>query len=44
MMSSVFDETRYGDRPADEPRARAAVELEAKLGSRSPDGTGTPGR
>ena len=42
-MSSVFDETRYGDRPADEARARAAVELEAELGSRSPDGTGARG-
>ena len=42
-MSSVFDETRYGDRPACEARARAAVELETELGSRNPDGTGARG-
>jgi len=43
VMSSVFDETRYDDRPAGEARARAAVELEAELGSRNPDGTGARG-
>ena len=42
-MSMVFDETRYGDRPADERRARDVVELEAELGSRSPEGIGARG-
>ena len=42
-MSAVFDETRYGDRPADEARARDVVQLEAELGSRSPEGTGARG-
>lgn len=36
-MSLVFDETRYGDRPADEHRARAVVDLELDLGTRSPE-------
>ena len=42
-MSMVFDETRYGDRPADEARARDVVALESELGSRSPQGTGARG-
>jgi hypothetical protein len=42
-MSTVFDETRYGGRPADEARARDVLELEAELGSRSPEGTGARG-
>ena len=42
-MSMLFDETRYGDRPAEEARARDVVELEAELGSRSPHGTGARG-
>lgn len=42
-MSAVFDETRYGERPADEARARDIVELEAELGSRNPAGTGARG-
>ena len=42
-MSSVFDETRYGERAADEARARAAVELEGELGSRTPEGSGARG-
>ena len=39
-MSSVFDETRYGDRPADESRARDVVGLEEELGSRTARETG----
>ncbi len=39
-MSVVFDETRYGERPADEARARDIVGLAEELGSRSPEGTG----
>jgi hypothetical protein len=39
-MSAVFDETRYGERVADEARAREVVTLEAELGSRSPEGSG----
>lgn len=39
-MSVVFDETRYGDHPADERRARDAVGLERELGTRSPDDAG----
>ena len=42
-MSAVFDETRYGDRPADEVRARDVVELEAELGSRIPGATAARG-
>ena len=42
-MSAVFDETRYGDRAADEARARDVVGLEAELGARNPEGTGTRG-
>lgn len=33
----VFDETRYGDRPADEGQAREAVLLEEELSGRSPE-------
>ena len=36
-LSFVFDETRYGDRPADERQAREGVELERELGARSPE-------
>jgi hypothetical protein len=36
-MSLVFDETRYGDRPPDEGRAREVVELERELGTRTPE-------
>jgi len=39
-MTTVFDETRYGERAADEARAREIVALEAELGSRSPEGSG----
>jgi len=42
-MSAVFDETRYGERPADETRARDIVELALELASRSPEGTGARG-
>jgi hypothetical protein len=42
-MSAVFDETRYGDRAADETHARDVVALEAELGSRIPEGTGARG-
>lgn len=38
----VFDETRYGNRPADERRARAAVRLEKELSSRTPEGVNSP--
>lgn len=33
----VFDETRYGDRPADEDRAREAVALEQEISRRTPE-------
>jgi hypothetical protein len=36
-MARVFDETRYGGRPADEDAARAAVHLELELASEAPD-------
>lgn len=36
----LFDETRYGDRPADERQARAAVELERELATRNPEESG----
>lgn len=39
-MALVFDETRYGDRPAQEPQARAVVELERDLATRSPEESG----
>lgn len=39
-MSLVFDETRYGERPAEERQAREVVELERELGTRTPE-TGT---
>ncbi len=39
-MSTVFDETRYGDRPADEARARDVVELEEELATRGARETG----
>jgi hypothetical protein len=42
-MSAVFDETRYGDRAADEAHARDVVELEAELRSRNPDGASARG-
>ena len=42
-MTTVFDETRYGERAADEARAREVVALEAELGSRSPEGSGARG-
>ena len=42
-MSTVFDETRYGDRPADEARARDVVALEEELGARSARETGARG-
>jgi Domain of unknown function (DUF4129) len=42
-MSTVFDETRYGDRAADEASAREVVELEAELGSGIPEGAGARG-
>ncbi len=42
-MTTVFDETRYGERVADEARAREIVALEAELGSRSPEGSGARG-
>jgi hypothetical protein len=39
----VFDETRYGDRPADEDRAREAVSLEIEVSSHAPEpGTRRP--
>lgn len=34
---AAFDETRYGDRPADEGHARDAVALEIETSRRSPD-------
>jgi hypothetical protein len=37
--SRVFDETRYGDRPATEQQARDAVELERELARSAPSGT-----
>lgn len=36
----VFDETRYGDRPADEVQAREAVQLEEELSRSSPESGG----
>ena len=39
-MSTVFDETRYGDRPADEAHARDVVALEEELGARTARETG----
>jgi hypothetical protein len=42
-MSAIFDETRYGDRVADEARARDVVALEAELGARNPDGSDARG-
>jgi hypothetical protein len=42
-MTRVFDETRYGERAADEVVAREVVALEAELGSRSPEGSGARG-
>ena len=39
----AFDETRYGDRPANERRAREAVALELETSQRAPDAAGTPG-
>jgi hypothetical protein len=39
----IFDETRYGDRPADEVRAREAVALDLETNSRAPEGSGTRG-
>lgn len=35
-MARLFDETRYGDRPADEEQARSVVALEQELRERSP--------
>jgi hypothetical protein len=40
VASRVFDETRYGDRPAVEGQARDAVELERELAAANPDETG----
>jgi hypothetical protein len=42
-MTAVFDETRYGERAADEARARELVALEAELESCSPEGSGARG-
>ena len=39
----AFDETRYGDRPADEHRAREAVALELETSRRTPDPATSPG-
>ena len=39
-MSTVFDETRYADRPADEAHARDAVALEEELRARNARETG----
>jgi hypothetical protein len=36
-MARVFDETRYGARPADEDAARAVVDLELELATAIPD-------
>lgn len=38
QVGGTFDETRYGDRPADEAQARAAVELERDLARAIPGG------
>lgn len=40
VAARAFDETRYGDRPADERQARATVELEQELGAADPEATG----
>jgi hypothetical protein len=42
-MTAVFDETRYGERAADEARAREVVALEAELGALGPEGSGARG-
>jgi Domain of unknown function (DUF4129) len=42
-MALLFDETRYGDRPAEEQQARAVVELERELATRSPQEAGARG-
>jgi HEPN domain-containing protein len=39
----TFDETRYGDRPADEQRARETVALELETSRRTPDKATSPG-
>lgn len=41
-MSRVFDETRYGDRDADEGQARDVVGLERELATRTPAGARVP--
>ena len=38
QVGRAFDETRYGDRPADEAQARGAVELERDLARATPGG------
>ena len=43
QVGRTFDETRYGDRPADEVQARAAVALEHDLARATPGGTRTTG-
>ena len=43
QVAAAFDETRYGDRPADEAQARAAVELERDLARAAPGGPGATG-
>ncbi len=39
----AFDETRYGDRPADEVRAREAVALDLETSRRAPEESGIRG-
>ena len=40
-MALVFDETRYGDHPADEARAVAAAGLEVELSTAHPAAAGS---
>lgn len=36
QAAAVFDETRYGDRPADEPRARSVIDLDEQVRAADP--------